>query len=97
MSKRTAKASRPAPCFREHQWGIPIAGLPEPLPCPFCNHTDVNIEIEDSPSRICHAECGYCGALAAYASEDEERGISRTMDVIREVARLWNTRPGVRP
>jgi hypothetical protein len=75
------------------EFELPVAGLPAPVPCPFCGQTDVRLEVErDEGKPTCSAECARCGMRAAFAIFDDESGIVSSYEVIRESARLWNKR-----
>ncbi|MGH8209300.1 MAG: hypothetical protein ACREU6_06815 [Steroidobacteraceae bacterium] len=80
--------------FYECQYGIPIAGTPKPLPCPFCGDDEcISIVFGHNGSGpMAHVECGHCGAEAGYSGRDEELGLLDHMDCAKNAARLWNTR-----
>lgn len=71
---------------------IPIAGTPEPLPCPFCGAVDrVGIVLgrnEDGSPRA-YVECGRCGAESpSVGGEIYPDGYH----VALAAAQRWNTR-----
>lgn len=83
--------------FCAGEFEIPVAGLPEPAPCPFCGVTNVMLDLARNEGRpTCMAECGCCGTRTAFAIADEESKIVSSYEVVMESARLWNERPAPR-
>ena len=83
--------------FHEKETGLPIAGTPAPVACPFCGEDGDNIVImlKEKTGGVC-VECCYCGAEAAYAAPEPENGLVTRMDCIMDAARVWNTRKAPR-
>lgn len=72
---------------------LPIAGTPEPLPCPFCSTVeDVGIVLarDGAGHPLAHVECSRCGVQAAHAGGDT---FQMGYEAVLEAARLWNARP----
>lgn len=81
--------------------GLPIGGLPDPLDCPFCGKNEVSIEFENGTAgtdenptswRVGHAHCDNCGARGGWVPRNDE--FPDDYSVVREAARMWNTRKG---
>jgi hypothetical protein len=103
--KRSQRRQSCRPAFRLFDNGLPIAGLPEPRPCPFCGSTDINIDLKhedanDVASRWCaEAWCSGCGCQAGAAANDEhlEAGddgpvIGVQYRIVATTAFRWNRR-----
>jgi hypothetical protein len=96
---------KPKKCFTESVYGLPIAGTPEPKPCPFCGNTVIEISFDSSKDAglIAKAGCGNCGAELPPSTTDmlqdreafEGRPDDRRFDyfdVALDAARHWNDR-----
>jgi hypothetical protein len=84
--------------FVDYRTGAPIAGLPAPLPCPFCGKTDVGILIAGKV-LLAYAECGHCGIECGHAGLEDgvEDSEASRLEMTWRVATFWNTRTDPEP
>lgn len=82
-------------CFTDFDYGLPIAGTPAPLPCPFCgSDEDMGIILKaGGKDAVAYVECGHCGIDGPMANCDDERPFTSYHDLVKTAARFWNTRP----
>lgn len=95
--RRPAVRRDPIVYFTQEISGLPIGGLPDPLPCPHCGGHEVHIDFEKGESngvhwRTAHAVCGSCGARGSWVPKNDEWPTDYAMAT--EAARMWNTRKG---
>ena len=104
MKKTTHKTSRGRTavfCLSENN--LPVAGLPEPRPCPFCSNTDdlkINLKRQEteggdtcwSATIWCQACGGESGQVTDAEASSTDAHHSVQFRTVLEAAHRWNRR-----
>lgn len=108
-SKKAVSLSRhkAVPVFVLYESNLPVAGLPPPLPCPFCGCLDIKINLKRDKlpdlTSYWRANC-WCEGCGCESGETTTRDegvtdsaspvISLQYGLVMTAARRWNRRNG---